>query len=150
MSDALLYSFYLLFCASPDSTILFPSHLMSCFFTSSVSYFCFYTCKSYSFLSSPILFHSFILNFSCFSTTHHFLHRSRTLPDELKLNVQCSGTGEIGCSSTQGGVVTSGGGFSNSNDRNRDVSILCCSVLYHFFFLLYPFVCSFVCSFVCF
>ena len=48
--------------------------------------------------------------------------RSRTLPDELKLNFQCSGVGEIVCSSTQGGVVTSGGGFSNSNIRERDVS----------------------------
>ena len=49
-------------------------------------------------------------------------YRSRTLPDELKLNFQCSGVGEIVCSSTQGGVVTSGGGFSNSNVRERDVS----------------------------
>ena len=66
------------------------------------------------FYFTQILFSSIIIIINIF--------RSRTLPDELKLNVQCSGTGEIGCSSTQGGVVTSGGGFSNSNDRNRDVS----------------------------
>ena len=61
-----------------------------------------------------------------------FTARSRNLPDELKLNFQCSGVGEIACSSTQGGVVTSGGGFSNSNLRERDVScvmsLLCVSV----------------------
>lgn len=97
-----------------------------CYFLSSI-----YILFSYfSFLFTSLRFHYSDL-FSFLSSKYSLsiviiitIHRSRTLPDELKLNVQCSGTGEIGCSSTQGGVVTSGGGFSNSNDRNRDVSHL--------------------------
>jgi len=39
------------------------------------------------------------------------------LPLSNQLNVQCSGTGETVCTSTFGGVITSGGGFSNVSNR---------------------------------
>ena len=40
------------------------------------------------------------------------------MPVSNQLNFQCTGTGETVCTSTFGGVITSGGGFSNVADRN--------------------------------
>ena len=39
------------------------------------------------------------------------------LPFADKLNFQCTGAGETVCSSILGGIITSGGGFSNVYDR---------------------------------
>ncbi len=39
------------------------------------------------------------------------------IPDEAKLLFQCTGTAEIVCSSASGGVITTGGGFSNVYNR---------------------------------
>lgn len=47
---------------------------------------------------------------------------SSTAPMENNLLFQCSGTGETVCSSSTGGVITSGGGFSNVFDREASVS----------------------------
>ena len=49
------------------------------------------------------------------------------IPPEAELLFQCSGTRETVCSAATGGVITSGGGFSDVSDRATTVSV--CSVL---------------------
>jgi len=39
------------------------------------------------------------------------------MPAASRLTLQCSGVGETACSSTLGGVITTGGGFSAVYDR---------------------------------
>ncbi len=40
------------------------------------------------------------------------------LPQDLQLLVECTGTAETVCTGAFGGVITSGGGFSNYNNRS--------------------------------
>ena len=47
------------------------------------------------------------------------------IPPETELLFQCSGTRETVCSASTGGVITSGGGFSNVNMRASTVSLVC-------------------------
>lgn len=59
------------------------------------------------------------------------------IPPEAELLFQCTGTRETVCSAITGGVITSGGGFSNVYERATTVSYSTFIFMYLFFIIFY-------------